>query len=241
MSKVKRLSYDTAFKLKVIEYAEQRNNSVAAREFGVSTKQVREWRKAKNVLKTLPRKKKAMSGKTAQFPKLEEKLFDWVQENRCKGLTITRTSIRMRALYLARNEFKESCSAHFCASAGWCSRFMERHRLTLRQRTKIAQKLPEQLEEKLIQWQKYIIRLRKKHGFDLSQIANMDETPVTFDLPSNTTVNSKGASSVLIRTTGHEKTRFTVVLSCLANGDKLTFMVIFKQKTLPKSPFSRKV
>lgn len=31
----------------------------------------------------------------------------------------------------------------------------------------------------------------------------MDETPMWFDLPSNTTINQKGAKSVSIRTTGH--------------------------------------
>ena len=38
----------------------------------------------------------------------------------------------------------------------------------------------------------------------------------------------------MVRTTGHEKTHFTVVLSCMANGIKLKPDVIFKCKTLPK-------
>ena len=33
---------------------------------------------------------------------------------------------------------------------------------------------------------------------------------------------------------GHEKCRFTAVLSCLADGTKLKPMVIFKRKTIPK-------
>lgn len=42
---------------------------------------------------------------------------------------------------------------------------------------------------------------------------------------------------MLINTTGHEKSRFTVVLSCLADGMKLKPMVIFKRKTIPKVNF----
>jgi len=42
---------------------------------------------------------------------------------------------------------------------------------------------------------------------------------------------------VLINTTGHEKSRFTVVLTCLADGTRLKPMIIFKQETMPKEKF----
>ena len=51
---------------------------------------------------------------------------------------------------------------------------------------------------------------------------------MTFDLPSNRTVNAIGAKSVLIKTTGHDKSHFTVVLSCLADGSKLPPVIILK-------------
>jgi len=62
----------------------------------------------------------------------------------------------------------------------------------------------------------------------------MDETPMTFDLPSNRTVNAAGAKSVFVKTTWHDKSYFTVVLSCLADGSKFPPVIIFKRKTLPK-------
>ena len=37
------------------------------------------------------------------------------------------------------------------------------------------------------------------------QISNADQTPLTFDLPADTTINAKGASTVSIKTTGKEK------------------------------------
>ena len=40
-----------------------------------------------------------------------------------------------------------------------------------------------------------------------------------------------------MKSTGHEKTRITVVLSCMADGTKLEPMVIFKRKTKPKITF----
>lgn len=65
----------------------------------------------------------------------------------------------------------------------------------------------------------------------------MDEVSLTFDIPVNRTVEKKGTSTVNIRTTGNEKSSFTVVLECQANGQKLPPMVIFKRKTLPKENF----
>ena len=47
--------------------------------------------------------------------------------------------------------------------------------------------------------------MRIEHDYPLGLIANMDETPVTFDLPSNITIDKTGARSISIRTTGHEK------------------------------------
>lgn len=65
----------------------------------------------------------------------------------------------------------------------------------------------------------------------------MDETPVQFDMLSNYTVDLRGTKTVTVKSTGHEKSRFTVVLSCLANGVKLKPMVIFKRKLMPKIKF----
>ena len=71
--------------------------------------------------------------------------------------------------------------------------------------------------------------------FELKYIGNADQTPLTFDIVTNSTVSEKGVKSVSILTTGHEKDRFTVMLACLGDGTKLPPYVIFKRKTLPKN------
>jgi len=40
-------------------------------------------------------------------------------------------------------------------------------------------------------------------------------------------------------TTGNEKSRFTVMLACTANGGKLPPYIVFKRKTMPKLPFPK--
>ena len=56
----------------------------------------------------------------------------------------------------------------------------------------------------------------------------MDEKPIWLDMPSATTVNEAGASSVTIRSTEHEKDRATVCLEGKANEHKLKPFIVFK-------------
>ncbi|GFX40387.1 pogo transposable element with KRAB domain [Trichonephila clavipes] len=69
----------------------------------------------------------------------------------------------------------------------------------------------------------------------------MDETPVMFDMIGNKTIDMKGTKTIHIKTTRHEKSHFTVVLSCLVDGTKLKPMDTFKRKTVPKSNFPKGV
>jgi len=76
--------------------------------------------------------------------------------------------------------------------------------------------------------------MKKKLCFEIGQLGNTDEVTLTFDVPSNKTVDVKGAKTIMIKTSGKEKTRYTVVLACCADGKKLPSVLIFKRKMLPK-------
>jgi hypothetical protein len=123
---------------------------------------------------------------------------------------------------------------YFKASNGWAVRFMRHKGLAVCWRTTLAKKLPTDYIEKLIAYQRHIINLRRKHDYLLGQMGKANETPVFFDMVANTTVDTKGSKSVLVKTTGHEKLRITVMLSVLADGRKPTPFVILKRKNLPK-------
>jgi hypothetical protein len=66
---------------------------------------------------------------------------------------------------------------------------------------------------------------------------NTDETPVFFHVPADTTVDTKGSKSVLVKTTGHEKLRITVMLSVLADGRKPTPFVVLTERVFQKKNF----
>lgn len=60
---VKHRSFDVAFKVQVAEFAEGCNNRSAGRKFGVDEKRVREWRRQKDDLKTMPSHSKRLQKK----------------------------------------------------------------------------------------------------------------------------------------------------------------------------------
>ena len=138
---------------------------------------------------------------------------------------VTRTNIRHQALQIA----KERGQSDFKASAGWCTRYMRRNNLVLRQKTHIAQKLPKDVDCKVDSFFKYVIDLRKEYDLSLGDIGNMDETPMFFDMVGNRTVDVKGKNTVNVN-----KANFITILACLADGTKLKPTVVFKRKTMPK-------
>jgi len=74
----------------------------------------------------------------------------------------------------------------------------------------------------------------EENSLSASDIVNMDEVPMSFDIPATRSVAETGVKTVEVATTGHERTCFTVVLACSANGTKLKPMVIFKRVTMPR-------
>ena len=53
----------------------------------------------------------------------------------------------------------------------------------------------------------------EEHSYLLHLIANMGETPPTFDMPPNRAINNTGEKTTKMRTTGNEKNRVVVVLA----------------------------
>jgi len=102
--------------------------------------------------------------------------------------------------------------------------------LCMRTKTTIAQKLPREYERKIIEFHKYVINMRKKLCFVIGELGNMDEVPLRFDVPSNKTVDVKVPKTIMIRTSGNEKTRYIVVFACCADGTNLLALLIFKRK-----------
>ena len=176
----KRQSYTTSEKLKIIKFAEEHGNRAAQREFGIAESNVRLWRKSKENLQKMPRLQRADRGRKAAWPRLEQDLMAWITEKRNNGLAILPAMVRLKALEMSKDAKYEITAGQFKASNHWCQRFMKRNGLSLRQKTTLAQRLPSDYEEKIVQFQRFIIKQRRAHSYPLHLMANMDESPIQF-------------------------------------------------------------
>lgn len=233
MAPVKRHAYEAQLKLQAISYAFENGNRAAAKKFNINESMVRKWRKLENELRQVKKTKLSFRGNKARWPQLEDQLEQWVIEQRTAGRSVSTVTIRLKAKTIAQDLQIEN----FQGGPSWCFRFMKRRHLSIRARTTVAQQLPADYKEKLAIFRTYCSSKITDKNIQPNHITNMDEVPLTFDIPVNHTVARKGTSTVLIRSTGHEKSSFTVVLGCHGNGQKLSPMVIFKRKTLPKEKF----
>lgn len=241
MAPNRRCHYSAAFKRKVIVAAEQSSNLQAGRDFGVDEKNVRRWRGQRNEIFACAATRTAFTGpKKGRHPEVEVALAEFVETQRSAALPVTTEVLQAKARELARE--RGVPRELFKASRGWLQKFMKRFGFSLRRRTSICQKLPGDFEEKLISFQRFVIRKRMEHGYAVGQMGNADQTPVWFDMPVACTVNEKGAKEVKVRSAGYEKQRMTVMLACTADGHKLPAYIIFKRKTLPaREVFPRNV
>ncbi|KAF4794406.1 pogo transposable element with KRAB domain-like protein [Turdus rufiventris] len=233
MAPQRRVAYDADFKLKAINHAKEHGNRSASREFNINESMVRKWRKQEDDLCLAKKTKKSFRGNKAKWPQLEDRLERWISEQRAAGRSFSGVAVRIQAKAIANEMGIED----FKAGPSWCFRFMKRRQLSIRTWTTVSQQCPADYEEKLANFRSYCKSKISEKNIQPDHIINMDEVPLTFDMPLTKTVERTGTATVPVRTTGNEKTSFTVVLSVLSNGQKLPPMVIFKRETLPEETF----
>jgi len=141
-------------------------------------------------------------------------------------LRVSRKMIQRKAAEMFRN-VEDATGATFKASRGWLENFMKRADLRLRRRTTVAQKTPDMMVEKMVAFIRFMEKARKRLKVEAADIYAMDETAVWFDMVAESTVNQKGAKTIAMKTTGHEKSRLTVILTANGEGVKLKPYVVF--------------
>jgi hypothetical protein len=157
-------------------------------------------------------------------------MYDWVVYERAKGMRISIVHELQESTRIAQEDNIKDFKAYPC----WVFGFMKRNNLSVCFSSSVGQTLPSDWEAKVVKFRLYL--RENLFGVDSCHFENMDEVPVSFDMPSSATVNLKGAKQVSVATTN-----FTVVLCITADGSKLPLMVIFKRKTVPKGCNSKHV
>ncbi|CAG8841519.1 22884_t:CDS:2, partial [Gigaspora margarita] len=209
-----RNSYTIEKKRKVVELALRTSNSHIAQHYSLDLTMVGHPSPSYSQKNT----QSIGSERHAFFSEEEIQLYEWIMIVRQNGLTVTYPNIKLKIAEILDKSSKktENISKKLAID-----------------KTKIAQKLLEDLKNQLLNFQRFVIRLRQKNDYPLEMIANMNETSVWFNIVGGLTVNLKGAKTVYIRTTGNNKNRFIIVLTCFANSKKLSPVFIFKGKGWP--------
>ena len=73
----------------------------------------------------------------------------------------------------------------------------------------------------------HVRQLSERNSYELGGIIAMDETLVYYDILAGTTVNEKCANSVVMKSTGHDKNRITVVLIAKARVGNVSGILYF--------------
>ncbi len=215
-------------KQKVADYARMHGVRPAAAHFGMHRKNIQRWlRERIEEVKGKKRKNRKGQGRKISYPReVDENILGWFLEKRDLQLAVSTEMLKQHARAVV-----SQVNPAFKASDGWAQKFMRRHNLVLRARTSMAQKLPGDLEYKVVAFRDEVQSIRSRTDIDYRLLGNMDETPVYFDIVPGKTLEVRGKKTVKVRTTGSEKRHITVVLACTACGDMMPPMIIFKGKT----------
>ena len=210
--------------------------AAAAREFGINESTVRKILKQSKAERNNQGKivggasfrgNKKGGGRPLSYPKsVEESLLEWIFVVIDRHLPLSSRMVCKKA-----KELVAPHNPNFNATRGWFDKFICRNKLSLRKRTSLSQKLPQQLESKITAFYLQCSKAIRIGKYPLELIGNMDETPIWFDIVPQRSIAKKGSKSVVIRTSGSEKRHVTVVLAVMADGTVLPPMIIFKGKT----------
>lgn len=224
----KRSSYTVKFKISAVKYAKEKNISEASRKFEVDRKRIREWVSFYDAgkLQVQAPSRKHLSGgeRKLRDADIDRDIFEWCSEKRSQRIRVTGKAVFLEA----QRRFLAGGITSFKASRGWLEKWKARHSVSTREKTTVAQKMPPQMEEKILSFHRFVIRMRKLRDYPISNIGNIDETAVYFDMPGSSTLHHKGEKTIIIRTTGHEKDKVTVILTAMADGRKLPPVVILR-------------
>lgn len=179
------------------------------------------------------------------WPELEKKLFEDFIEWRKEGRIVRRGWFRIQAAFRFREVYPEVSSGLFRFGNGWFAGFLGGHKISLRCITKKAQKIPAEYQALVVNWLRFnrrnsqpppnpfldIVLSSPVSRFKLSNICNLDETPIPYEYLDGKTYEITGEKTVWAKSSqsGWDKRQASLVLCVFADGiARVPPMVIFQ-------------
>ena len=82
-----------------------------------------------------------------------------------------------------------------------------------------AQTVPGDYKDKITSWLQFNRRAQARFNFELSEIANMDQTPIAFEFLDGRTYDTTGVRTVFVKQTGSGWDRRQATLQILVHAD----------------------
>ena len=79
--------------------------------------------------------------------------------------------------------------------------------------------MPEDYRDKITSWLQFNRRAQARFNFELSEIANMDQTPISFEFLDKRTYDTIGVRTVFLKQTGSGWDRRQATLQILVHAD----------------------
>ena len=211
----------------------------AGRKLGITSGMICMWIKNRDKIANGKKgTRKQILAQQAQQPKMEERLNELFREKRVIGRQIDGKWFFRNARVIYGNLYPErvimlatgrKLYEGFKFSNGWFSGFKKRHNITSRAITKKAQKPPEELRETILKW----LRFNRRNSqplpdqvtaeigrYQLSEITNMDQSPIAYEFISDKTYDLKGEKTVWTKSarSGWDKRQATLQIMVHADG-----------------------
>jgi hypothetical protein len=254
--------FQTTWRLNKDGIPERISNRSASKKLKISRKTLRSWVANKDGIQNQKRGTFRSRKQTAQSqePELEKRLNDRFEKARAQGRKISYQWMIRHAKQLYEELYPSRVITHmtgkktylqFRFSSGWYNRFRRRYSISLRCGTKRAQKSPEELEPVLQNWIQYnrrmlvIIEGKSIVGIPrglevpvvgrikLSEICNMDQSPLPFEFLKGRTYAKKGDKTVRLKEgkSGYDKRQCTLQIAVFADGvQRCKPLLMFKGK-----------
>ncbi|RHZ33380.1 hypothetical protein DYB26_002100 [Aphanomyces astaci] len=156
----------------------------------------------------------------------EENIAQWVSELRGDGIPVSKALLACKAMDVA---LEQGLAAYqFKASPSWMKGFMKRWGLAIRAKTRSGQANLADGEKALAEFKTSIRKVIKDNR--IVEVFNADQTGINYEYLPKQTMDNKGAKTVWIKASGHDKDRVTAMLLADSKGTKYPPFLVLKSK-----------
>jgi len=212
----------------------------AANRFKIPVANLGKWQKEERQGKYLEISAMACriggGGRRRKWAEMERVLYDQFRHRRAEGKVVWRSWFRYNAKKIYSETYTTTNVSEFRFSNGWFRGFLSWHKITLRAITNKASQLPSDYIDTIISWMRFNRRNSQQQNengipesdeeaevgrYRLSNICNMDQTPLPFEYLSGRRYHQQGDKTIGVqgsKQTGWDKRQATIQLTIFADG-----------------------